>query len=61
MWNNTIKNHGFFKRFKLTNLLFWLVDMSILTKGQGLEWHIYLLTNQLDYNVLFYKIHNQVI
>jgi len=30
----------FFKRFKLTNLSFWLMDMYILTKGQGLEWHI---------------------
>jgi len=42
----------FFKRFKLTNLLFWLMDMYILTKGQGLEWHMYVLTNQFDYSDL---------
>jgi hypothetical protein len=45
--------HGF-KRFKLTSLSFWLIDMYILTKGQGLEWHMYFLTNQLDYSDLFY-------
>jgi len=42
----------FFKKFKLTNLLFWLMDMYILTKGQGLEWHMYVLTNQFDYSDL---------
>jgi len=30
------------------------MDMHILTKGQGLEWHTYMLTNQFDYNDLFY-------
>jgi hypothetical protein len=49
----TTTNHGFFKRFKLINLSFWLMDMYILTKGQGLEWHIYLLTDQFNYNGLF--------
>jgi hypothetical protein len=29
------------------------MDMYILTKSQGLEWHMYLLTDQLDYNGLF--------
>jgi len=27
--------------------------MYILIKGQGLEWHMYFFTNQLDYNYLF--------
>jgi hypothetical protein len=28
--------------------------MSVwLTKGQGLEWHMYVLTDQFDYNGLF--------
>jgi hypothetical protein len=31
--------------------------MYILIKGQGLEWHMYFLTNQLDYNGLFDYIH----
>jgi hypothetical protein len=26
------------------------MDVYILIKGQGLELHMYLLTNQLDYN-----------
>jgi hypothetical protein len=43
----------FFKRFKLINLSFWLMDMYILTKGQGLKWHMYLLTDQLDYSDSF--------
>jgi hypothetical protein len=43
----------FFKRFKLINLSFWLMDMYILTKGLGLEWHMYVLINQFDYNGLF--------
>jgi hypothetical protein len=30
------------------------MDMYILTKGQGLEWYMYLLTNQLDYSGLLY-------
>jgi hypothetical protein len=38
-----------FKRFKLSNLSFWLMDMYILTKGQGLEWHKYYLIDQFDY------------
>jgi hypothetical protein len=25
------------------------MDMYILSKGQGFEWHMYLLINQLDY------------
>jgi len=29
------------------------MDMYILTKGQGLEWDVYLLIDQLDYNDLF--------
>jgi hypothetical protein len=29
------------------------MDMYILTKGQGLEWHVYLLIDQLDINDLF--------
>jgi len=37
-------NSWFFKMFfKLTNLSFWLMDMDILTKGQWLEGHMYLL------------------
>jgi len=47
-------NSWFFKRFKLTNLSFWLMDMYILTKGQRFEWHMYFLTDQLDYSDLFY-------
>ncbi len=31
--------------------------MYILTKGQRLEWHVYFLTNQLDYNDLLDYIH----
>jgi hypothetical protein len=27
--------------------------MYILIKGQGLEWHMYVLTNQFDYSGLF--------
>jgi hypothetical protein len=30
------------------------MDMYIVTKGQGLEWHMYLLTDQLDYSGSFY-------
>jgi hypothetical protein len=33
------------------------MDMYILTKGQGLEWHIYLLTDHLDYSGSFDYIH----
>jgi hypothetical protein len=33
------------------------MDMYILIEGQGLEWHMYVLTNQFDYNGLFYYIH----
>jgi len=29
------------------------MDMYILTKGQGLEWHMYLLIDQFDYNDSF--------
>jgi hypothetical protein len=29
------------------------MDMYILIKGQGLEYHTYLLTNQLEYNGSF--------
>jgi hypothetical protein len=29
------------------------MDMSTLTKDQGFEWHMYLLTDQFDYNDLF--------
>jgi hypothetical protein len=29
------------------------MDLYILIKGQGLEWHMYCFTNQLDYNGLF--------
>jgi len=44
----------FFKRFKLINYHFLLMAITyILAKGQRFEWHIYLLTNQLDYNDLF--------
>ncbi len=28
-----------------------------LTQSQALEWHMYLLIDQLDYNGLFYYIH----
>jgi hypothetical protein len=31
----------------------WLMNMYILIKGQGFEWHMYFLTNQLDYSGLF--------
>jgi hypothetical protein len=47
-------NSWFFKRFKSIDLSFWLMGMYILTKGQKLEWHMYLLINQLDYSGLFY-------
>jgi len=30
------------------------MDMYILTKGQGLELHMYFLANQRDYFGLFY-------
>jgi hypothetical protein len=29
------------------------MDMYVLTKGQGLEWHMYLLTDQFNYNGSF--------
>jgi len=29
------------------------MDMYILIKGQGLEWHTYVLIDQFDYNGLF--------
>jgi hypothetical protein len=29
------------------------MDMYILIKGQRLEWHMYFLIDQLDYNDLF--------
>jgi len=29
------------------------MDVYILIKSQGLEWQIYFLTNQFDYNDLF--------
>jgi hypothetical protein len=29
------------------------MDMYIVIKSQGLEWQIYFLNNQLDYNDLF--------
>jgi hypothetical protein len=46
----------FFKRFKLTNLSFLIVDIYILIKGQGLnDTCIFGLIN--DYNVLFDDIH----
>jgi hypothetical protein len=51
-WNHYY-NSWFFKRFKLTNLSFCLMDTYILTKGQGLEWHMYLLTDQFDYSGSF--------
>jgi hypothetical protein len=31
--------------------------MYILTKGQRFEWHMYVLTNQFNYNDLFDWIH----
>jgi hypothetical protein len=64
-WHNGMgncKNHAYhvvfihyykswlFKKFKLTNLLFWLMDIYILIKGQGLQWHMYYLINQFNYN-----------
>jgi len=33
------------------------MDMHILTKGQGFEWHMYVLTYQFDYIDLFDNIH----
>jgi hypothetical protein len=33
------------------------MDMYILTKGQGLEWHMYCLTDQFDYMHTF-KLYN---
>jgi hypothetical protein len=30
-----------------------LMDIYILIKGQRLKWHVYLLTEQLDYNDSF--------
>ncbi len=55
-WSDYYKS-WFFKRFKLINLLFWLIDMYILTNDQGREWHMYVLTDQFDYNGLFDYIH----
>jgi hypothetical protein len=37
----------------LVFFIFLLMDMYILTKCKGLEWHTYFLTSQLDYNGLF--------
>jgi hypothetical protein len=36
------------------------MDMYILTKGHGLEWHMYFLIDQLDYNGLFDYIYISV-
>jgi hypothetical protein len=33
------------------------MDMYILIKGQGLEWHMYVLIYQFDYIDLFDYIH----
>jgi hypothetical protein len=30
------------------------MNMYILTKGQGIKWHMYVLTDQFDYGGLFY-------
>jgi len=33
--------------------LSWLMNMYILIRGQGFEWHVYLLTRQHGWNDLF--------
>jgi len=33
------------------------MEMYILTKGHGFEWHMYVLIDQFDYNGLFDYIH----
>jgi hypothetical protein len=52
-----ITNHDFLKGSRWLIFHFWLMDMYILTKGQGLEWHMYFLIDQLEYNGLFDYIH----
>jgi len=36
----------------------WLMKMSILIKSSRLKWHMYSLTNELDYNDLFDYLSN---
>jgi hypothetical protein len=38
---SNITNHEFLRGSKLTNLSFFTMDMYILIKGHGLEWHVY--------------------
>jgi hypothetical protein len=37
----------------LANFLFLINEHVHLTKGKGLEWHVYFLTNRVDYNGIF--------
>ncbi len=37
---------------------FWLNNMYVLTKGQNIEWHGYVLTNQFDYDDWFDHMSN---
>jgi len=47
-WPITTKNIGFSNGPSWLASLFLLVNMYILIKGLGIEWHVYLLTIQLD-------------
>jgi len=42
-----------FLKVQIINFSFWLMNKYILNKGQGLEWHMYVLTDQFDYSGLF--------
>ncbi len=47
---NTITIHGFKNCPSWLPCEPWLINMSILTKDLWLEWYVYFLTNELDYN-----------
>jgi len=50
-------NHGFLKGSSWLIYHFLLLDMYIVIKIQGLEWHMYFFIDQLYYNGLFDYIH----
>jgi hypothetical protein len=48
MNQNITKIHDFSNGSHGLSNISWLMDMYILNKGLGLEWHVYFLTKQLD-------------
>jgi hypothetical protein len=48
-----ITNYGFLKGSSWLIYHFLLIDMYMLTKGQGFKWEVCFLIDQLDYNGLF--------